>query len=272
MVLCACPARVVRHRQRPSRLEAWWAVSWLIAGVLLLACGLYVVLTPLRIRGEGHASSEAAACGTLSAAWGPIALRLERTRPEARLAVLLLGRKVMERALAKAPSRPGTPRKPRSSLPSLGRRIRAVDAVRFVAGQRHNIRFDVLEGQLSFGFADPALTGQLYGVLCGLRSALPAGFYLEADWSCVDRFALQTRVAVRIFVVRIVLASAFFALVQWVLRPGRSVRKSRGDQCLAGSAPQEPAMERRPFRFTVRRGCAPRVWDAEGVPKRGERP
>jgi hypothetical protein len=188
-------------------------MPWLIAGlVLLLALGAYAILTPLRLRGEGRAGSDLAAEGVFSAEWGPFGIRLERTGADACMALLVRRRAIIKRALGKGVSPAPTAPKSRSSLRGLRRRIDAADAVHFIVAQRRHIRLDLLEGHLLFGFADPALTGQIYGFLSALRGTLPrltTGLGVQAEWSGVERFDIQGCIALRLFVGRIALASLF---------------------------------------------------------------
>ena len=201
----------------------------LLIAALCAAALLYAVLTPLAITAEGTVGHRGNA-GHLHTRWGPVAVIVDGPEPEARLTVRLLGLRVFRRPLSELGSdekddddekKPWRWPRLRSRRGLLDGRIRWDDLVGFVSNQRRHFKLDDLRGATVLGFEDMSLTGQVYGHLWTVRSAFPEltrNFQHDADWSGEDRVSADGLVAVRIFIGRIIAATAWFVATR-ALRP-----------------------------------------------------
>jgi hypothetical protein len=113
-------------------------------------------------------------------------------------------------------------RAPKRAPSRQGRRWPAAELVRLAVRHRHALVVRRLDGEVRYGFEDPALTGQVHGLVSAARPLLepPARLTLLADWSMQDVLAGRVDVELRVRVGRVALPLARLLL-------SRSARRRR---------------------------------------------
>jgi hypothetical protein len=128
--------------------------------------------------------------------------------------------------------------------PPLGERLADADAfVRFLVQRRRDLVVRRIDGDVTYGLEDPALTGQLHGLVSVLRPTIDpdARVAWRPDWSMRDVLDGRLDVDLRLYAGRFALALGWFLLSRYArrrrvpMRPRR--RPARSDTSRTAPAP-----------------------------------
>ncbi len=184
----------------------------------LLGAIAWALLTPLVAQGQVEGSLDDGARIDLRLRFAPLAAHVHGT-PAGPLTV------DVTLAGLRLPRRRGTPATPPSAPPAregawprlarFHRRWRIDDLLRFLVRRRRHLVVRRIEGHVRYGCEDPALTGQIHGVVCTARPLLDpdARVAVMPDWSMQDVLAGRLLAELRVFVGRLAIALAIFLLM-----------------------------------------------------------
>jgi hypothetical protein len=209
-----------------------------IAVAVLLLVVAWLLLAPVGVDGTVEGSLHDGAHVDLHVRFAPLALHVHDSDVD----VTIAGVRLPRRASASRPRRAGEGRARRARFYE---RWRLDDLLRVVVHHRRLLRVRRLEGDVRYGFEDPALTGQAHGLLSTAQPlfAPPARVTFLADWSMQDVLAGHVELELRVFAGRLAIAVAWAMLTRSVRRrpaPARPPRR-RGRSDTSRTAPAHAA-------------------------------
>ncbi len=185
-----------------------------VAGAIaaLLLASAWLLLTPLVVAGSVAGDLHDGVDADLRLRFAPLVLHVHGRR---RVDVTVAGMRLPRRA-------GGAPRTTRRRASRGPDRWPVADLVRFAVRHRRALGVRRLDGEVRYGFEDPALTGQVHGLLSAARPLFepPARLTLLADWSMQDVLAGRVDVELSVRIGRLGLPLAWLLL-------SRSARRRR---------------------------------------------
>lgn len=212
--------------------------AWAVAGAVLLAASVALVLAPLRVnlsvQARGDPTGAWAVAGGVRIAFVAVAVVAASGMP-ATASLHVFGRRLAERRLADLVSRAAGGDGEGASVDRLHaawerfeRHLDPIEVAGFLLGERRRLELVEASVDCEYSFADVALTGKVLAALCVLDGALPPRVRIHGvpSWEAVDRAAVAASASLRLWPGR--------ALVDALVFLARNARWRRG-------APPAPA-------------------------------